>query len=324
MLAIYRRHQPPCRYRSRRVRNCKCPIWVQGSLRGEYIRRSLDLRSWEAASGLVRDWEASGRSVSSRLKPPPSRRPSRSSCTTWSTASAGRAPPCRNTGTSCRSDCSPGAGRGAIACSGSSDVGALREFRADWPDSAITAQKHLERLRTFFSFCHSAEWVKHNPATAVKAPKLGRPSERVKVFTEEQLQRILKACDRYPKRNSFGYDNPARVRAFVLVLRYTGLRIGDCVALRKEHVDGDRLFLRTEKSGESVYLPLPDAVTDALDEIGNSAEYFFWTGRGLRKSVVADWQRTLRRVFEQANLTGNAHMFRHTFCDPPPRPRRAH
>jgi hypothetical protein len=33
---------------------------VQGSLRGEYIRRALDLRSWSAATDLVRDWEAAG------------------------------------------------------------------------------------------------------------------------------------------------------------------------------------------------------------------------------------------------------------------------
>ena len=29
-------------------------------MRGEYIRRSLDLRSWSAATGLVRNWEAAG------------------------------------------------------------------------------------------------------------------------------------------------------------------------------------------------------------------------------------------------------------------------
>jgi hypothetical protein len=40
--------------------NCNCPIWVQGSLRGEYIRRALDLRSWSAATDLVREWEATG------------------------------------------------------------------------------------------------------------------------------------------------------------------------------------------------------------------------------------------------------------------------
>jgi hypothetical protein len=33
---------------------------VQGSLGGEYLRRSLDLVSWEAAQDRVRGWEASG------------------------------------------------------------------------------------------------------------------------------------------------------------------------------------------------------------------------------------------------------------------------
>ena len=35
MLNLYRRHQSPCRFASRRYRNCNCPIWVQGSLRNE-------------------------------------------------------------------------------------------------------------------------------------------------------------------------------------------------------------------------------------------------------------------------------------------------
>ena len=61
MLAIYRRHQTPCPHKSRRFRRCNCPIWVQGSLGSEYVRRTLDLRSWEAASDLVHAWESSGR-----------------------------------------------------------------------------------------------------------------------------------------------------------------------------------------------------------------------------------------------------------------------
>lgn len=40
------------------MRNCN--IWVQGSLGMEYIRRSLDVTSWQAAQDLVRGWEASG------------------------------------------------------------------------------------------------------------------------------------------------------------------------------------------------------------------------------------------------------------------------
>ena len=68
----------------------------------------------------------------------------------------------------------------------------------------------------------------------VKALKVGKAAERVKVFTAAEITRILKACDRYPERNSYGHDNPARVRAFVLTLRYSGLRIGDVVGLRRD------------------------------------------------------------------------------------------
>lgn len=52
----------------------------------------------------------------------------------------------------------------------------------------------------------------------------------------------------------------------------------------------------------------------ALAKIENRSAYFFWTGNGLRESTVADWQRALRPVFELAEVTGNPHMFRHTFA----------
>src|SRR4051812_24673974 len=67
MLTLYRRHRPYCTFfgKSRHVRGgrtcgARCPIWVQGTLRGDPVRKSLDLDSWEAATDLVRSWEASG------------------------------------------------------------------------------------------------------------------------------------------------------------------------------------------------------------------------------------------------------------------------
>src|SRR4051812_50117939 len=67
MLTLYRRHTPDCTFfgKKRHAKGAnacarRCPIWVQGTLRGEKIRRSLDLNSWQAASDLVRGWEASG------------------------------------------------------------------------------------------------------------------------------------------------------------------------------------------------------------------------------------------------------------------------
>jgi integrase len=60
------------------------------------------------------------------------------------------------------------------------------------------------------------------PGAAVKSPKVhGNPTLP---FSNEEMQRILEACDRYPGRQE-------RLRAFVLMMRHTGLRIGDTLAL---------------------------------------------------------------------------------------------
>jgi integrase len=50
--------------------------------------------------------------------------------------------------------------------------------------------------------------------------------------------------------------------------------------------------------------------------------YFFWSGNGLPKSVVANWQRSYRRLFQLANIRKldgqkkrcHPHMFRDTFA----------
>jgi hypothetical protein len=62
MLNLYRRHRANCKSTARRAK-CFCPIWVQGVLRGESIRKSLDLTNWEAANKFVREWEVAGTTV---------------------------------------------------------------------------------------------------------------------------------------------------------------------------------------------------------------------------------------------------------------------
>jgi site-specific recombinase XerD len=250
VLSLYRRHQPPCRNKSRRFRNCKCPIWVQGSLRGEYIRRTLDLRSWEAASDLVRGWEASGEIGVVKVDVPTVEEAIGKFLHDLEHGQKRKPATLQKHGNLLKKRLLPWCEKRGYRLLKQFDVDAIREFRTEWPDSPITAQKNLERLRSFFWFCLAAEWVRTNPAAAVKAPKACKPSERVKVFTEDQIKKILKACDRYPERNAYGHDNPTRVRALVLTLRYSGLRIGDCVGLRKDHLDGDRLCGRFARSRE--------------------------------------------------------------------------
>lgn len=59
-----------CGRKSERYRRCQCPIYIEGSLAGESIRKSLDLTSWEAASDLVAQWNAAGQIGGTRVEIP--------------------------------------------------------------------------------------------------------------------------------------------------------------------------------------------------------------------------------------------------------------
>jgi site-specific recombinase XerD len=188
----------------------------------------------------------------------------------------------------------------------------VAKFRSGWTDSPISATKKLERLRSFFRFCAGMKWVEENPADALKAPKV-KPKPTLP-FVAEEVGKILAAVESYPTKNSFGYDNRARLRAFVLLLRYSGLRIRDTVCLRRDRIKDGKLMIYTQKTGQPVYVPLPPVVIESLVKSGDG-ELLFWSGHGNPKSAVADWQRSLRRLFTLAGVeNGHAHRFRDTFA----------
>lgn len=310
MLALYRRHYPPCRYAGRkeprRYRNCNCPIWVQGSLRGEYIKRALDLRSWQAASDVVRGWDASGEIGVVRLEIPPvseavekfityqkSRNLSGETIRKYENLLDRRFLPwCESKGYRLFKQLT---------------VDALREFQTTWDDGPLYATKNLERLRAFFEFALDAEWIPRNPVASLKRPKA--TDQPTLPFSEEEMKRILEACDRYP-------GNRNRMRAFVLTMRYSGLRIGDTIALDKSRLNGNKLLLYTAKTGTPVYMPLPPVVVEALDKLEtNGSERFFSTGNAKPQTARANWSRYLDTLFELADVKdGHSHRFRDTFA----------
>jgi integrase len=106
----------------------------------------------------------------------------------------------------------------------------------------------------------------------------------------------------------------------VLLLRYSGIRIGDAVTLTTDRLEGKRLFLHTQKTGVPVYTILPDSVLDALEATPKaSGQHYFWSGEGKTQTVVCDWQERMRTLFNLAGVSkgqGNAvsHRFRDTFA----------
>ena len=121
------------------------------------------------------------------------------------------------------------------------------------------------------------------------------------------MQKLLAACDKYR-------GDKARIKAFILAMRYSGLRIGDTIALRRDQLSGNNLFLYTQKTGQPVRVPLPDFVVKALKQVEGDGEHIFWTGNNLR-SAVANWSRYLASVFDLGKVkNAHSHRFRDTFA----------
>jgi site-specific recombinase XerD len=187
------------------------------------------------------------------------------------------------------------------------DVEWTRKFRESWPNVNLAARKKLENLRAFFRFAEDSGWIDENPATRLKPPKItGTPTLPL---TEEEMGKILEACDSYPNP-----DNRARLRALVLLLRHSGLRIGDACTLSKDRIEGDTLELYTAKTGVKVRCPLPSVAIQALTSIP-CEKYFFWTGNSKPRTVTSIWQEALKKLFELAGVPGaHAHRYRDSFA----------
>jgi len=316
MLTIYRRHKKACGHRNkgRRYRGCQCPIWVDGLLAGKEIRKSLDLRDWQKAQERVREWEAKG-SIEMEREP-------ESVAVEQATEEFLRDAEARSLRASTVykyrllfEQLKAFASNAGFRFLKEFDLTMLRRFRATWPNRNFSARKKLECLRAFFRFAQAGGWIPENPAAKLESPRVSQPP--VLPFTREEWVRILAACDVYKDNyGRTGRENARRLRAFVLLLRYSGLRIGDAVALSRDRIADGKLFLYTAKTGTPVYCPLPDFVLTALEAAPRtSGKFFFWTGGSKLKSAVGDWQRSLGKLFELAQVPdGHAHRFRHTFA----------
>jgi site-specific recombinase XerD len=121
-------------------------------------------------------------------------------------------------------------------------VDAVRQFRETWPDAPITASRNLERLRNFLKFCQDAGWLERNPAKSVRPPKVTQ-SPTLPFETEDLERLLLKACDKFSAKGVHGAGNRTRLKAMILLLRYSGLRIRDAATLERDRVKEGKLFL---------------------------------------------------------------------------------
>lgn len=320
MLTVYRRHKKACGHRDkgRDFRGCHCPIWVDGTLAGREIRQSLKLRDWQKAQDLIREWEAK-ESIEAERKP-------EAVSLERATVSFLDDVRARNLRPATLYKYDPlfrqmrtFAAQKGIRYVKEFDLECVREFRASWSNRNLAARKKFEHLRAFLRFCFESSWIAENPAAKMKPPKTTQAP--TVPFTPNEIARIMAAIDSYPDKL-----NRVRLRALVLLLRHSGLRLGDALTLSRDRIEAlcdeqgrvteGKLFLYTAKTGTPVLCPLPPFVVTALEAIPNVGRFYFWNGQSPRKGLIGSiWWRPLNRLFKLAGVEeGHAHRFRHSFA----------
>jgi len=313
VLTIFRRHLKTCEHRSegRAYRRCHCPISVEGFIGEKSIRAALKTADWQRASDTVRQWEAEQQIC--RQNP-------------VSIADAAEKfladTQSRNLAeqTIYKYDLlfrrlKDFARRGGYTLLRELDADALTRFRLEWKDGPRASQKKLERLRAFFRFCQRRRWTAENPASELKMPKI--TALPTLPFTHDEMVKVLAAAEKYGAQSADNAKlNAIRIRSLVLVMRYSGLRIGDAVSLSLDRLSGNTLFLYTAKTGTPVRVSLPEFVAEALRVTPPMNDrYWFWTGQSKLSTATTMWQGRLRSLFRLAGAThGHAHRFRDTFA----------
>jgi integrase len=210
-------------------------------------------------------------------------------------------------------------------------VDVLEDFRQTRKIGLVTWKVELQALRTFFGyFCQPemdyGEPSQGNQSTAQHQTERGRPAHAPGGKRDPDRLRSNWRCGATYQRTAAVYER-LRARAMVLLLRHTALRISDVCTLRKDAVSWDeansvwRVWVRTQKSGEPVFLPVPENlkfVLDALPLPRNAPEdcpYFFWNGQTAKRAVAGIAERTLAAVFKKSGVkNAYAHRYRHTLA----------
>src|ERR1700693_5128606 len=272
-LEIYRRHSNNCGKLPTDT-SCKnsrrpCSIWIRGTQTdGTSVRESLKTRDWSEAGKLRDKWNGQGEKP---VGPAP-----KATIEDFKTRflanmkTVNRVPATIKKYEVLFRQIDAFAQDKGLTLVSQFDLGMLEALRATWKDKALAKSKKQERLRGIFRYAFSHKMIDENPA--LHLDKIKVDPTQVVPFTTEQQDRIWLAAKA---------DKNARMYALALLMRFSGLRISDAVALRLDQIKDGRVSLRTRKVKKDVRVSLPENVLRTLQSIKPaSATHFFWDGQG--------------------------------------------
>ena len=194
----------------------------------------------------------------------------------------------------------------------------------DKPLSVNTIYGIISVLKQGFNLAISLDLINKNPTTSIKMPKASE--KEICALTREEQKKVEEYCINNRKGNYIG----------IILCLYTGIRLGELLALTWNDIDFEKkiLFIRkttykakiagkneiivdkpkTKKSKRVI--PLPDKIINLLSYIKNQSESEYVISTNKHNIVdVRSYQRTFESILSRCHVKHyNFHCLRHTFA----------
>lgn len=164
-----------------------------------------------------------------------------------------------------------------------------------------TLNRKLSSVNAFFDFCYKNQFMDEKSRLKFsKVPKL-----LPKFLSYKEIQNSLNQID---KSTLYGL----RDYALILFLYATGTRISECLALRREDIEGEWLYVRHAKGEKERIIPIAHVAKKAVDnyinEINNKKDFVWCNYKGGRLSRISAYKIT------QKYLGVSPHVIRHSYA----------
>lgn len=180
-------------------------------------------------------------------------------------------------------------------------------------------------VKRFTKYCLRMGWIGRDPAAEFDA------------ITPDESETLPLLSGRYEAVIAATYEYDAQMRpddrfgpelrAIIELMRWSGLRIGDALKVKRTDFRGNRLTVKkSQKTKKPHAVIVPDHVITALFTLAPrptiDPAYFFWSGKSLHKSLTGQWQRKLERFNDYLSLIDDegapmrfhSHQLRDTFA----------
>jgi integrase len=344
-LNLYRRHRRDCKAgrdedflnsefdeRKKGWKRCECPITASGTFEKKYRRQSTGAWEWDAARAVARAWEAGNSWTVPQSIPQAAPLLEKTVRTTISDATQAfldrvttkEFEPATESKyrTFIKQLRAFTDDRGYLYVD-QLKITDMDRFYASWPDGKRAKARKLHKLTGFVEFCVKRKWLKEDIAADLEPPEGHSIPANKTPFTDDEINRILAACDKIEsaRKPGPGYREwtGEDVKDFIYVMLYTGMRISDVTTFDTSlRLNGNEIFLRMHKTKKELFTWVPDWLVNRLrDRERTHGPRVFALSKSKSLPVQTErWRIKLQKVFALAGKfqeTAVPHRFRHTF-----------